>query len=261
MTFSSRFPFSLLYSELVQADARTPVIRRTNYNVCTVEYVIRGAGFLRTDGEYFSVPADSVYFLHKGSNHEYWPSKSDPWHKLCFVADGPLMEYFLRIYNLENVHFIPDARELRSYFESFLQMDRTMPRFNERASVVFHGFAEACGAHFQQQENKISDPIRKLREAMNESNPEKPFRLAQYCQQVELNPSYAVRAFRKAYGCSPVEYLLRKKLETAQRMLRYSQLSVKEIAAYLQFCDQYHFSAFYKKRTGESPSSFREKFK
>lgn len=262
MTISTQFPFTFHLAQKVQADNRTPVIRRKDYEVCTVEYVTRGRGFLLTNGESFSIPADSVYFLHKGSTHEYYPDKNDPWHKLCFVVDGALMEYLFQIYDLDKIHFIPEAKELRSYFESFLNLDRSMPRFHERASVIFHGFAEACGAHLAGKEEKSPESVRKLKRTIEESlDSEKPFKLASYCQQEKITAGYAVRVFHRFYGCTPVEYLLQKKLEMAQRLLRYSQLSVKEISANLNFTDQYHFSSFYKKRTGESPSSFREKWK
>ena len=126
--------------------------------------------------------------------------------------------------------------------------------------MIFHGFVEACGAHLAGKEEKIPLSVQKLKRCIEESL-DKSFKLANYCQQENLSPAYAVRLFHKYCNCSPVEYLLQKKLEMAQRLLRYSQLSVKEIAASLSFSDQYHFSTFYKKRTGESPSSFREKWK
>lgn len=260
MTNQTNFPFIFHLAQKVQADNRTPVIRRKNYEVCTVEYVTQGNGFLHTNGEKFFIPADSVYFLHKGSTHEYFPDKNEPWHKLFFVVDGAFMEYLYRIYDLDKVHFIPEAKELRSYFESFLNLDPSMPRCHEKASVIFHGFVEACGAHLARKEEKIPASVRKLKRNIEESL-DKPFKLANYCRQENISPAYAVRLFHKYCNCSPVEYLLQKKLEMAQRLLHYSQLSVKEIAARLAFSDQYHFSTFYKKRTGESPTSFRNKWK
>jgi transcriptional regulator GlxA family with amidase domain len=36
-----------------------------------------------------------------------------------------------------------------------------------------------------------------------------------------------------------------------------TNLSVKEIAAKLQFCSEFHFSKCFKESTGQSPSSYR----
>ena len=53
---------------------------------------------------------------------------------------------------------------------------------------------------------------------------------------------------------------MNKKIEMAKRLLLYSKLSVKEIAAQLSFSDQYYFSNYFKRKTGTSPRSFRNQF-
>ena len=57
---------------------------------------------------------------------------------------------------------------------------------------------------------------------------------------------------------TPKEYLLRLRLEKAKQLLLYSALSIKEIASTLDFFDQYHFSRFFRTRTGYSPTAYRE---
>ncbi|KKX52224.1 helix-turn-helix domain-containing protein [Sphingobacterium sp. IITKGP-BTPF85] len=42
-------------------------------------------------------------------------------------------------------------------------------------------------------------------------------------------------------------------------MLHLTYLSVKEIAAKLQFEDEFYFSRYFKKNVGISPSGFRER--
>ena len=50
---------------------------------------------------------------------------------------------------------------------------------------------------------------------------------------------------------------MRRRVETAQRLLIYTRKSVKEIAAALGFSDQYYFSGCFKARTGVSPTAYR----
>ena len=95
-----------------------------------------------------------------------------------------------------------------------------------------------------------------LRKELENSLKEK-FVLADYCRKQGLSASYLIRAFRKVYGCAPPEYLLDRRCETARRLLRFSELSIKEIAALLNFTDQYHFSNFMRRRTGKSLMEFR----
>ena len=53
---------------------------------------------------------------------------------------------------------------------------------------------------------------------------------------------------------------MNKKVETAKRLLLYSRLSVKEIAARLSFSDQYYFSNYFKRKTGAAPRTYRNQF-
>lgn len=46
-------------------------------------------------------------------------------------------------------------------------------------------------------------------------------------------------------------------ISEAKRLLRYHDLSVKEIAARLGFADPFYFSNFFKKHTGVSPATYR----
>ena len=250
------FPCRFRSAMDIATDARTVVISRPDYAFFTAEYILSGAGFLEINGRSFHPEADSVYFLQKGSRHCYWPDPKAPWHKVFFQLSGPLTEELLQIYGLRDVYWIPQAKELRGFFESFLHLNMAAVRINERAAVLFHEFAEACAELLSRPKNRIPECVLALRKEMENSLNEK-FVLADYCRKQNLSTSYLIRAFRKVYGCAPLEYLLDRRCETARRLLRFSELSIKEIAAQLNFTDQYHFSNFMHRRTGKSPISFR----
>ncbi|WP_309385268.1 helix-turn-helix domain-containing protein [Cerasicoccus frondis] len=64
------------------------------------------------------------------------------------------------------------------------------------------------------------------------------------------------RAFHTVYQCSPRDYQIRTRLERAAALLRYSSLSVKEVAAELGYTDQFQFSRQFKQFWGMAPSQF-----
>ena len=59
---------------------------------------------------------------------------------------------------------------------------------------------------------------------------------------------------------TPYEYLMEQKTESARNLLKYSLLSVKEIADRLGFFDQYYFSNYFKQKNGISPLEYRKKY-
>jgi AraC-like DNA-binding protein len=74
-----------------------------------------------------------------------------------------------------------------------------------------------------------------------------------------LSEGYFLRAFKRAWGISPIAYQSQLRLEAARGMLRFSSLSCKEIAARLGYSDGYHFSKSFKKLEGRSPNAYRRR--
>ncbi|MGA3234945.1 MAG: helix-turn-helix domain-containing protein [Bryobacteraceae bacterium] len=68
-----------------------------------------------------------------------------------------------------------------------------------------------------------------------------------------------VRAFHQSVGMPPHSYLLSRRLERAERMLRETQLPLSEIAAATGFSDQSHLARHFRRRTGMSPGVARWK--
>jgi transcriptional regulator GlxA family with amidase domain len=72
-----------------------------------------------------------------------------------------------------------------------------------------------------------------------------------------LSTHHFVRAFHQSVGMPPHSYLLSRRLEHAEQMLRETQLPLSEIALATGFSDQSHFARHFRRRTGMSPSLAR----
>jgi AraC family transcriptional regulator len=64
------------------------------------------------------------------------------------------------------------------------------------------------------------------------------------------------RLFRSTTGHSPMEFLMRLRVERSTALLARGEASICEIAATLGFCDQSHFTRTFRRMTGMSPSDF-----
>lgn len=71
--------------------------------------------------------------------------------------------------------------------------------------------------------------------------------------------TYLSNQFKKQTGISLSEYILREKVVEAKRLLRFTDEPLCEIASQLSFSSQSHFQTVFKKLTGETPLSFRQK--
>lgn len=71
---------------------------------------------------------------------------------------------------------------------------------------------------------------------------------------------YFVRCFEAAYGETPMRYLTRRRLERAQDLLRFANLTVTEICMAVGFSSLGSFSAKFRQMVGESPSEYRDRW-
>ena len=72
-----------------------------------------------------------------------------------------------------------------------------------------------------------------------------------------ISPAYFARLFKQSEGITPHQYILQRRVERAQILLRRSQFSLAEIAASVGFCDQSHLTRCFKRLTGATPTQFR----
>lgn len=75
-----------------------------------------------------------------------------------------------------------------------------------------------------------------------------------------LTTAYISKLFHKEVGATVSEYIKKKRIEAAENMLKYSNYSCIEIADYLCFCSESHFIQAFKKMTGYTPKSYRDRF-
>lgn len=64
--------------------------------------------------------------------------------------------------------------------------------------------------------------------------------------------------FHKETGVKLKTFIDEQRVETARKMLQYSNLKIAEIAAIMEFSDVFSFSRFFFSNSGEYPSKFRE---
>lgn len=81
----------------------------------------------------------------------------------------------------------------------------------------------------------------------------------EYQRRIHSLPNYdSLRhAFKRAFGCSPREMMLRLRVQHAQSLLLESKLSIKEIASRCGYERQHEFTRAFSRLTGASPSAWR----
>lgn len=82
--------------------------------------------------------------------------------------------------------------------------------------------------------------------------------VAMLAEYIDLHPSYLSKLFKKETGSSISMYIQKRKIETAQNMLKYSDYSPAQIASILAFPTQSYFIEVFKKHVGMTPKKYQE---
>lgn len=86
-----------------------------------------------------------------------------------------------------------------------------------------------------------------------------PLTLEQLAGRVRFSPAHFHRIFTAFFRQTPHEFVLASRIRAAQAALRSDRSSLIEVAACCGFSSQSHFTAQFKKATGQTPLQYRKK--
>lgn len=75
--------------------------------------------------------------------------------------------------------------------------------------------------------------------------------------RLHISSDHLRHIFKRDIGESPINYLIRKRLDVACELLTFSNCSVQEIAQQVGLENPYYFSRLFKKRQGITPTAYR----
>ena len=76
-------------------------------------------------------------------------------------------------------------------------------------------------------------------------------------QQLGFSPYHFARLFRETTGESPHQFVVSKRIEAAQQLLKTADLPLAQVAVAVGFPNQSHFSRVFKQRRGITPAQYR----
>ena len=263
-------------------DSMEDIYDRTNgstsdphrHDFYTIVWVKQGQGRHMIDFNDYEITDNQVYFLSPGRVHQINLYTRPVGCVISFSRD------FLEANNISE-DFLVDIHLFRQYDTAppltpdFAKSDK-LQRLVEDMDELYNGDSHykyvALGALlklFLVYSNQICDLpregagdktdtrlVRNFKKAVEE-NYRAMHKVASYAEKLFITPKYLNEVFKGLTGYAPKEYIQDRIIMEAKRQLLFSNQTVKEIAFELGFKEQFHFSAFFKKCTGLSPTAFR----
>lgn len=84
------------------------------------------------------------------------------------------------------------------------------------------------------------------------------FTMEYYAEKLNITKRTLDNAVQAMYGCTAKRFVIAKALEKAKKLLRGTEIPIKNISQDLGFSEESNFSNFFKKHTNMSPRDFRD---
>ena len=217
-----------------------------------LRYTSSGRTHTLVPGEILIVPRHAEYAFESYST-------GGAYRKLVLEFRGGRLDFLAESLNLDRfaVYSLPDPartirifREIGSLLESGENGD-VPPLMGKADELLVACSMLACPAPER-------PALLQKAQSFMESHLDSPLLLEKTAERLHVSRSTLVRLFRDHLHCSPREYVFRRRMESAEYLLKHTDFSVKETAFRLGYCNQFHFSSEFKRWKGYPPAVYRK---
>ena len=225
-----------------------------------MEYIVSGHGYLEINDEKYRLNPGDVYIIHPGDYCSYYADKDDPYQK-CWV--NFMAEFFftelIKAYDINDR--VIRGMDLSGFFEELFKLEDLYLSNEELyipvSKLVFNVLMDI--AHHK--ENDVKSTSRSLAykvRVMLYRSVTSHITIDDIAKTLFRSKNDIIRQFKKQYNMTPHNYLLNLRIDKSKNLLVNSKKTIAEIANYLCFSSEFHFSNTFKKKVGISPSEFRK---
>jgi len=86
-----------------------------------------------------------------------------------------------------------------------------------------------------------------------------PLDISALARSASVSTAYFSRSFKAAFGETPHQYLMSRRMERAKALLRSGDLAVTEVCLAVGFTSLGSFSTQFRRFVGDSPSTYRKR--
>lgn len=259
--FTPRYSYDMLPLDISIMGITNPdpdyYIKRNSSRCFILEYIVSGRGYLTVNGQSYTLKANDAYLIHPGDKCEYYADKNEPYKKYWINFRSYFFADFLNAYDLKEPRVF-NGLNLEETFQKLFALENisdTNDDLHLPASEILYSAAFKIAMHVKKVK-AASSLAAQVRYELQHSI-DVPITLEFLEEKFYRTQSDIIKQFKKAYGITPYSYLMNLRLQAAKNLLANTKKSAKEIAEYLCFSSEYHFSNFFKGKMGISPREYR----
>lgn len=229
--------------------------------------VHKGKGKYQIDGIPYDVKAGDLIVVNSFVAHDEYLFEHDQLETYCLGIKG------LRKATLRENALISDESSpvisLKDYKDFFYHSYGLL--FNMMEQKLFDEAQSLMGSILGILNEKILTENSKINEYDEEMillrvkefielNFFEPITLDSLAKMVNISPYYLSHLYKEKFDCSPVKYLIKRRIGEAQTLLQNSSQSITDISFSVGFNNPCHFHSTFKKMVGITPKQYRTEY-
>lgn len=241
----------------------------------TIVFPKRATGRHIIDFHEFDLAANQVYFVSPDQVHQIIEEEQSFGYALTF-NEAFLIENNIQASFIQDLHLFQQfgyappleptesqAERLSDYCEQMIGCLDQIDTFTySYVGALLKIFLIECNryctreedGHTQSQQAAVTI-LREFKALLN-SHYRDQHKVKEYAEMLHITPDYLNASLKKFTGKSAKDHIQSKLIIEAKRMLKFTDMSSKEVGYQLGFSEAANFSQFFKKHTDLSPSQF-----
>ena len=225
-------------------------------------FIMSGSGTFQLQRHSFPVSGRSLVIINPGVMHCEQSNQGSPMEYIVLGVEnlemaaneqGYVLTTFNRDWDTVSVSLRLMLQEARSGQDGYSQVCQRMLEIILLRILRRRGLSLASEAVGMDDNRECGLVRRYIDEHFKES-----ITLDQLAELAHINKYYLVHAFRKAYGTSPINYLISRRIQESRFLLTNSNHSLSQIARILGFSSLSYFSQSFHRTEGVSPMEYRK---
>ena len=242
------------------------VASRKNLESYLVVLVLSGSGVLMYDGTIYELHKGSCFFIDCMVPYYHQSSETDPWELIWVHFNGSSSREYYQYFAANSAPaFLPsDFDTLRQKLGGLLELNENSDFQTEinSARLIVDILSILLQDITESREEKYPGRLKmtEVKKYLDEHYTEK-FSLDELSERFFISKYHLSREFHLYYGTTLNQYVISRRLTRAKKLLRFSVLTLDEIARSCGFYDASYLNRQFKNSEGITASEFRKKWK
>lgn len=237
--------------------------KRTNLHSLLFFVVLEGEGTVTYENESIGLRAGDCVWIDCSRPYSHKSSSELPWSLMWVHFWGKDASAFYGDFMNKGYSFTFRPGNIYPFTNTLTRLYREQSRKDTLSELVSHNYlTDIITSIYLENDNSssnalhIPDKFNKIRNYLDEHFTSK-VELDTIASEFFISKYHLSREFKRIFGTTIGDYILKQRISKAKSLLRFSELSIEEIASECGFSDSGYFIKVFKNEENLTPAKYR----